>query len=190
MAKVIKLRRSESGWSHREQTSFVQPQLQEDSNISLPPILALSPILKIVFNTSVTTVHCTKTTKKTCWREKIMLRCCTYMYFRILINLAASFRFPWETLGCDSTSAFWACDVPGRRVRFCFTEKKSTENQIFYSRWLLWAGRREGGSLALGPRGDYNHGGGGQHHHHHYHPTMEEEINIIIIIIDVIIITI
>ena len=151
--------------------------------------------------TCLTTVHCTKTTKKTCWREKIMLRCCAYMYFRILINLAASFRFPWETLGCDSTSAFWACDVPGRRVRIFLTETKqkfekiSTKNRMFYSRWLLWAGRREGGSLALGPRGDYNHGGGGQHHHQHhwrhqyYHRTMEEEVNIIIISIDVIIIT-
>ena len=104
-----------------------------------------------------------------------MLRCCAYMYFRILKNLAASFRFPWETLGCDSTSAFWACDVPGRRVRFCFKEEKSLKIECstlgdFYGQ----GGGKEGAlpsALAVTT-------------------TMEEEVNIIISSIEVIIIII
>ena len=184
------------GWSHREQTSLVQTQLQEDSMLFYL-LYWHSKKFANVFN------HCTlyQDNKKDLLTRKdyaAMLRihvlsdsyksCCLFQ-----IPLRNSRMWLNKCL-----LSMWCARKEGEDLfnRNKQTLKKiSTKNRMFYSRWLLWAGRREGGSLALGPRGDYNHGGGGRHHHHHwrnhhYHPTMEEEINKIFIIIDAIIIII
>ena len=134
MAKVIKLRRSESGWSHREQTSLVQTQLQEDSMLFYL-LYWHSKKFANVFN------HCTlhQDNKKDLLTRKDYAAMLRIHVLSDSYKSCCLFQIPLRNSRMWLNKCLLSMWCARKEGKILFhREKKTTQNEMFNSRWLLW----------------------------------------------------